>query len=143
IDGSVLSGQDRLSYEIFLRDLRMQLEGERFPGWMQPVNQFYSFSSFLPQLASGRGAQPFKTVQDYDNWLARGNAAVAMFDTAIANMREGMAAGVVQPKVLMEKVLPQLSAIIVDDPEKSLFWGPVTMMPEEFPAEDKARLTAA
>ncbi len=142
IDASALTGQDRLSYDIFVRETRMQLEGERFPGWMQPVNQFFSFASFLPQLASGRGAQPFKTVEDYDNWLKRGHAAVAIFDTAIANMRQGMQAGVVQPKVLMQKVLPQLDALIVDEPQKSLFWGPITMMPESIPAEDKARLTA-
>ena len=41
-------------------------------------------------------------------------------------MREGVKAGIVQPRVLMEKVLPQLEAnIAVDDPEKSIFWGPV------------------
>ena len=40
-------------------------------------------------------------------------------------MREGIKAGIVQPRVLMEKVLPQLDANIVDDAEKSIFWGPI------------------
>ena len=40
IDASALDGQDRLSYEIFRRDLQNELDGDRFPGWMQPVNQF-------------------------------------------------------------------------------------------------------
>ena len=48
-----------------------------------------------------------------------------IFDQAIVNMREGMKAGLVQPRVLMEKVLPQLDANIVDDVEKSIFWGPI------------------
>jgi uncharacterized protein (DUF885 family) len=54
-----------------------------------------------------------------------------------------MAAGVVQPKALMVKVIPQLDAIIKDKPEDTLFWGPIKNMPTDFSAEDKARLTAA
>lgn len=142
IKPDVLEGQARLSYDIFLRERRMSLEGERFPGWMQPINQFSNFSQFLVMLGSGASAQPFVTVKDYDNWRARGKAAPALFDTAIANMREGITTGVVQPKVLMLKVLPQLEAIIVDKPEDSKFWGPISKLPEDFSAEDKTRITA-
>ena len=141
-DPSSLDGQARLSYDMFVRDLETSIEGERFPRWMLPINQFGSFASFLPQLASGRGAQPFKTVEDYDNWIKRGAAIPAIFDSAIGNMRLGMKAGVVQPKVLMAKVIPQLEALIVSDPESSLFWGPIKLMPETFGAEDRARLDA-
>lgn len=143
IDGSVLDGQARLSYDIFLRDLRNSLESEKFPTWLQPVNQFNSFASFLAQLGSGSSAQPFATVQDYDNWLKRGAAAPAIFDQAIANMREGMQKGVVQPKVLMQKVLPQLDALIKDKPEDTLFWGPIKNFPEGMAEADKTRLTEA
>ena len=41
-----------------------------------------------------------------------------------------------QPRVLIEKVLPQLDAIKADDDVKSLFQRPVTKMPEEFPAAE-------
>ena len=58
-------------------------------------------------------------------------------------MREGMKAGIVEPRVLMEKVLPQLDANAVDDVEKSIFWGPVTDMPADFSAADRERLTTA
>jgi uncharacterized protein (DUF885 family) len=143
IDGSVLDGQARLSYDIFVRDLRIDLEGERFPGWMQPVQQFGSFASFLAQLGSGSSAQPFKTVKDYDNWLARAGASPVLFDQAIANMREGMAKGVVQPKALIQKVLPQLDALIKDAPEETLFWGPIKNLPADFAEADKTRLTEA
>jgi uncharacterized protein (DUF885 family) len=49
----------------------------------------------------------------------------------------------VQPRVLMERVLPQLSAHVVDDVTQSLFWGPITSMPAEFSPADRERLTAA
>ena len=143
IDPSVLDGQARLSYDMFVRDLKISLEGERFPGWMQPVEQFRSFASFAAQLGSGTGAQPFVTVQDYDNWIKRAGVFPTIFDTAIANMREGIIAGVVQPRALMEKVLPQLDALIKDKPEDTLFWTPVTNLPAEFSEADKTRLTEA
>ncbi|WP_146909046.1 DUF885 domain-containing protein [Arenimonas daejeonensis] len=138
-----LSGQDLLSYEIFVRDLELEIEGERFPGWQMPLNQFYNLSGQIAQLGSGTSAQPFKTVQDYDNWLKRAAAVPQLLATMQANMREGMAAGVVQPKVLMLKVIPQLDALVKDKPEDTLFWRPIAEMPEDFSAEDKARLTEA
>ncbi len=141
IDPSLLDGQARVSYDIFVRDRRLALEGERFPGWMQPVNQFRNFSQFFVQLGSGASAQPFVTVKDYDNWHARASVAPAIFDTAIANMREGIASGVVQPRVLMLKVLPQLESIIQDKPEDTLFWGPISKLPADFSDADKTRLS--
>ncbi len=137
-----LSGQDLLSYEIFLRDARSALAAEAFPGWMQPINQFYNIASIAVMLGSGTGAQPFNTVQDYDNWSRRSLGIPALFDQAIANMRQGMRAGVVQPRALMEKVLPQLDSIIKPGAEESLFWGPVRNLPADFSTEDKQRITA-
>jgi uncharacterized protein (DUF885 family) len=140
VDG--LSGQDLLSYQIFVQDAKNELEGERFPGWMQPVNQFYNIASTVVQLGSGTGAQPFKTVQDYDNWNKRATRIPVLFDQAIANMREGVKAGVVQPRALMEKVVPQLDALIKPKAEETLFWGPIKNFPASFSEADKQRLTA-
>lgn len=138
-----LTGQDLLSYQIFVRDAKNSLESEKFPGWMMPINQMGSLPSFAVQLGSGTGAQPFKTVEDYENWLARAGKLPQLFDTSIANMREGMKAGVVQPRALMVKVVPQLDALIKDKPEETLFWGPIQNMPKEFSDADRTRLTAA
>ncbi|WP_027081450.1 DUF885 domain-containing protein [Luteimonas mephitis] len=137
-----LSGQDLLSYEIFVRDAADSLESEKYPDWMMPVNQMGSIASYAIMLGSGTGAQPFKTVKDYDNWLARGNRLPVLFDSAIGNMRQGMAAGVVQPRALMEKVVPQLDALIKDKPEDTLLWRPITSMPADFSDADRKRLTA-
>ncbi|WP_372391085.1 DUF885 family protein [Xanthomonas sp. NCPPB 3582] len=137
-----LSGQDLLSYQIFVRDARSALAAEQFPSWMLPINQFYNIASIAVVLGSGTGAQPFKTVKDYDNWSRRALGIPDLFDQAIANMRAGMQAGVVQPKVLMQKVLPQLDAIIARSAEDSLFWGPIRNLPADMPEADKQRLTA-
>ena len=137
-----LQGQALLSYEIFVRDARNSLEGTQFPGWMQPLNQFYNFASTAVQLGSGTSAQPFKTADDYDDWRKRASQLPVVFDQAIANMRIGMREGVVQPTALMEKVLPQLDAIIKERAEDTLFWMPVKNMPDDIPAAERERITA-
>ncbi|MFA5940416.1 MAG: DUF885 family protein [Sinimarinibacterium sp.] len=143
VNAEQLSAQDRLSVEIFRRDRAEALDGERFPDELLPLDQFSSFANLAAQLGSGTSAQPFRTVQHHERWLRRAAQLPAIFDQAIANMREGVARGVVQPRALMEKVVPQLDALIVDDPRKSLFWMPIAQMPADFPAADRERLSAA
>jgi uncharacterized protein (DUF885 family) len=138
-----LDGQALLSYEIFVADLKDAIEGDKYPGWMLPINQMGSLVTYAAMLGSGTSAQPFKTVKDYENWLARGNRLPVLVDSMIGNMREGMKAGVVQPRALMVKVVPQIDAVTNDDPTKTLFWGPIQSMPADFSEADKARLTAA
>jgi uncharacterized protein (DUF885 family) len=138
-----LSGQHQLSYDIFTLNRESALESLKFPELLLPVDQFYNIANSFAQWGSGTSAQPFATVKDYDDWLKRAAKGPAIFDQAIVNMREGVKAGIVQPRVLMEKVLPQLQANISDDPEKSIFWGPITNMPKDFPQADRERLTTA
>ncbi len=137
-----LQGQDLLSYEIFVRDARASLAAERYPSWMMPISQYYNIGSIMAILGAGAGAQPFNTVQDYDTWSRRSLGIPELFDQAIDNMRQGMKAGVVQPRDLMEKVLPQLDAVIKPTAEESIFWSPIRTMPNTIPAEDKARISA-
>jgi uncharacterized protein (DUF885 family) len=138
-----LTGQDRLSYDIFTLNRESALEQYEFPDRLLPIDQFYNIANSFAQLGSGTSAQPFVTVKDYDDWLKRAAKMPVTFDQAISNMREGIKAGIVQPRVLMEKVLPQLEANVADDPEKSIFWGPITNLPKEFSAAERERLTAA
>ena len=120
---------------------RTRARGERFPFHLLPLNQAGSLLTLMPSLGSGSNAQPFATVQDYEHWLRRLDGLVVWMDQAIVNMREGMAKGVVQPRPVMEKVLPQLDAMIVAAPAGQ----PVLRSGEEFPAgfsaADRERLT--
>ncbi len=141
IDRDALNEQDKISYDLFVYQQEQSLEGEQFADWMLPVNQFFSVHNFFAQLGSGVSAQPFQTAEDYDNWLSRVDGMVVINQQAIDNMRQGMAEGVVQPKIVMEKVLPQLQAHIVDDVEQSVFYGPVNNLPEGFSEEQKQQIT--
>lgn len=143
IDRAKLTGQDVLSRDILVRDLKEELDNARFPSHLLPINQSGSVATFFAQLGSGQGFQPFRNAKDYADWLKRAEGVVTWMDQAILNMREGMAKGVVQPKVAMVKVVPQLTALISEDPEKSVFWGPVAALPKTgLPAAEQTRLTA-
>jgi uncharacterized protein (DUF885 family) len=143
IDPEKLSPADRISYEIFLRERKRTRAGERFPDYLLPINQVGGLLNFMPALGSGTNAQPFTSATDYENWLKRLDGLVAWMDQSIANMREGIARGVTQPRPVMEKVLPQLDAMIVARPEDSDYFAPVRSFPDGLPAADRERLTAA
>jgi uncharacterized protein (DUF885 family) len=147
IDPSGLGEQDRLNYEIFKFDRENALErhekGYNAFAALTPVNQFFGIAQTLVILGSGATAQPFATPEDYDNWISRSAGFAAYVDLAIAKMREGVERGVVQPRVIMEKSLPQLAAQVVADPETSDFWRPVANMPNAFTDEERDRISAA
>lgn len=137
-----LSDKDRLSYGILKSDIEEALRAERFPRWMLPISQTGGTPSFLALLGSGKSLQPFRTTKDYDDWIQRLTLAVPLFDGIVANLEVGMSKGVTQPRAVVEKVLPQLAALLVIDPEQSIFWGPIKDFPESITATDRTRITA-
>ena len=143
IDPESLQGQDRLTYETFRYSTEMELQSDAFPSHLQPMNQFYSIGNSFAQLGSGSSIHPFKTVKNYDDFLGRIDDFVVIMDQAIANMKIGMEQGIVQPRILMERVQPQLESQITDNVEESLFYTPIENMPENFSDDDRKRLTAA
>lgn len=143
IDREQLSRQDSLSYDLFRLNREQSLEGERFPGHLQPMNQRLQTLNSFVQLGSGTSVHPFKTIKDYDDWLSRIDGFFVYVDQAIANMQEGVRQGVVQPRILMTKALPQIESQIVDSAEDSGFWAPIENMPNEFSNEERKRLTVA
>src|SRR5512137_445567 len=143
VDRAALPVADQLSYDVFKSGREREIEGFKFPDELIPLNQFYSTPNSFAQLGSGNGMQPFKTVQDYDNFLKRLDGFVAWTDQAIVNMKQGVQRGYTLPRVLAERTLPQLEAHIVAKPEDSLYWGPIAKMPADFSAADRERLTRA
>ena len=139
-----LNDNDRISYDIFKREMEMQLENFSFKNdRLMPINQFYSPTLDFGQFGSGEGNQPFKTVTDYNNWLKRIDGFADFVDTAIASMLEGIKEGYVWPKALVAKMIPQAKDLVSADVTKSLFFGPINKFPKEFSEEDKKTITAA
>ena len=142
-DRSQLLTEDQLSHDILLWECEINLEQLKQPLELMPLNQFSSLNLAIAQFASGSSVQPFKTAQDYDNWLKRLEGFVAWGDTAIANMKRGLKVGLVLPKALTQKIIPQLEGFAQGPIEEHLFYTPIVNFPEDMPNGDKGRLTEA
>ncbi|GLP96922.1 DUF885 domain-containing protein [Paraferrimonas sedimenticola] len=140
IDRAQLSADMQLSYDMFIYNRELDLVSETFPSRFIPLNQFYSRIFTMAQLGSGGSAQPFNTVKDYRNWLERMDGFTAYLDRAIARMKEGMASKVVLPRTLVERMIPQIDAQLVEDPKESLFYSPIGQFPDSFSEAEKAEL---
>jgi uncharacterized protein (DUF885 family) len=142
-DRDELNDNDKISYDVFTREMNMSIEGLTFHDNYIPLNQFWGRQLDMGEMGSGSGNQPFKTVADYDNWIKRATAYTTWTDSAIIYFRKGIAANYVLPRSLVVKIIPELTAMETDSATKSLFYGPINLMPKDFSAADKQRLTTA
>ncbi len=145
IDRAALSPDEQISYDVFKWQTELALRGFE-PGILaavvvRPINQS-SLHAEMPDISSGKGVAPFKTVTDYENNLKRLGGFVLYLDRSIERMLEGLKAGVVQPKVVMEAVVTQLDKLIAQGVESSPYYGPILRFPDGFPPADRARLKA-
>ncbi len=142
VDTSKLSDKDRTSFDILNWDIDRSLDFFAFADNLMPINQFDCKILSLGQLGSGEGSQPFKTAADYEAWLRRISHFPAWADTAMSNMRRGMAQGWVLPKSLVVKVLPQLKPMAENPTATHLFFQPIGKLTKNTTISDadKARL---
>ena len=138
-----LGEQDQLTYDLLSYELNNAMQLESFPEHLLPLNQFDNVPSTLANYADGTGSQPLGTVAQYQAYLSRLKQLPAWIDQAIANMKQGMRAGIVQPKAITVAMLPQFQNLRAATPETSVYYSPVTRMPAQFSTADKQRLTAA
>jgi uncharacterized protein (DUF885 family) len=143
IDVDQLDDDARLTYDIFKYGREIEIAGYTFRSELLPLNQFSSEPMFFGQMGSGKSIQPFATVKDYDDFLKRIDGFAIWTDQAIVNMKAGVDGGIVQPKAVIEKTLPQLASFVVDDPQKSIFHGPIANFPATIDGKDRERLTKA
>lgn len=143
LDPATLDEPDRLTYEILAYRLAACREALRFDWHLLPVDHVgQRWPSRFPILGAGRGSHPFRTPQNYADFLGRVDGFVTWTDTAIVNMREGLARGITHPRHAMEKLVPQLDAQIVSDPQASLFYEPIRNFPEAFDEPTRRALAA-
>jgi uncharacterized protein (DUF885 family) len=147
INRDVLSPSERISFDVFKWQRELDLRGLQ-PDLLaltavRPLDHFNGFHTQFAELSAGDSVAPFKTVRDYDNGLARIDNFVAIMDRSIVRMRQGLASGVVQPKLVMDNVVEQLDAMIAEGVEGSSFLKPVNAFPAAVPVAEQARLKAA
>lgn len=147
IDRAALSRDDRIAYDVFRYQGRQLLDfydrGIVAIQAQLPIDHFSGEHVFYPDICSGKSVAPFDTVQDYDNGLKRLDGYALYLERTIGRMREGMAAGHTQPRLVMENILDQLGRQMAGGVEASPFYQPIKDLPGDFPATDRERLAGA
>lgn len=139
-DRTQLNESDQLNYDIIVWYTKNKLGANHNFVKYLPINQLSSVNLYIAQLASGSSTQPFVTVQDYDNWIKRLKDYNVWLDTALANMKEGITLGYVQPKSIVKKIIPQFEEMAKGPVEAHLFYSPVKNMPEGFTEAEKSAI---
>jgi uncharacterized protein (DUF885 family) len=150
IKAKKLTAEEQISLRILRRNLGLRIEGEQFysfadefsspRNYLMPMSQLLGFHLAFLGLPD---VQPFLSVKDYENYIARLRAFPKQADDAVVNMRKGISLGFVQPKAIVERMFPQLEAGAAADAKKSPLYAPVARFPKEFSDAEKARLAAA
>ncbi len=141
IDQSQLSEEEKNSYEIIKWETSIGKELLKRPTNLLPIQQFWGPYLTMAQFAGGTSAQPFKTEKDYRNFLARMEKYAIWLDSAQAYMKKGIEKGVVLPKSLIVKVVPQFENMITAKTEDNIFYTTIKTMPADFPENVKKELT--
>ena len=146
IDRTKLKATDRIAYDTFKRNTELDMGGltpaMRLLRDVRPIDHFFGAQTWYPDVSSGQGAAPFKTVLDYENNIKRHRQFAQQIDLAIGRFREGMKSGVVQPKLVVRNIVEQLDTQLKGGAEASTFMGPLKTFPDGISPVDRARLTA-
>ena len=140
IDRSRLAGQDAISYDLFLLDKKLNVEGQRFPAEYMPIDQMNGVQILFGQLAAN---SPFRDAKDYENYVARLAAFPKLIDQVIALMKRGIETGWVQPAVPLRSLASQIEGQITDDPLRNPLYKPFESFPQDVREADRARLREA
>jgi uncharacterized protein (DUF885 family) len=138
-----LDADARLTWDLLKYECDDKLATLPIPFHLVPVGHVDSMPVKLSQWAGGESAQPMKTVANYDHFLQRLKMLPAWIDQAIANMREGMARGITQPRELVERTLPQFDTVLTADPLQSPYLAATRNFPAGVGEADRKRITAA
>ena len=142
IDMTKLNEEEQNSYEIIKWEVSVGKELLKQPTNLMPIHQFSGTHLTMGQFAGGTSAQPFKTEKDYLNFLKRMDLYSVWIDSAMVYMKKGIAKGVVLPKALTEKVIPQFEEMPTPKIEDNLFYSSIKLMPNDFSEAVKKDLTA-
>jgi uncharacterized protein (DUF885 family) len=140
MDTKALERQDQVSAAMLALRLRTQLEELEGEEDRIPILVDAGFHIGLAQLPS---YAPRQTVKELEGYIARLRQTPRYFREHIALMRRGMATKFTMPRVVLDGYEVTISSHVVDDPTSSVFYRPLTQLPEAMPNADKERLRQA
>lgn len=107
---------------------------------LRPFNHFGGFHVAYPELSSPGSGVALETTGDFELLIARHRVLGRVFDNAMARFREGMAAGVTEPRLTVDNMVAQIDALLAQPMERSPFMSPARSFPPDVPMRDRVRL---
>ena len=139
IDRGALTEEEQLNYELFRRELQDTVDEFQFDGHLMPLHH----RGGVQNLDNTTNSIPLDTIADYDDWLARMGQIDTLIEQTIDLAEAGRKAGVMPPKILMQRIPGQIAAQLVDEAKDSPFYRIFAELPDTFPDADRRRLRAA
>ncbi len=133
-----LAPADQLNHELF----RHEYQGRVAVAPFQPEVWSISARGGPQTLNEVAEQMSFENTVDFEVWLRRLAALPRYLEQYTALLRDAAATGRTQPRVVMERVLPQLEMQLVERPEDSAFFERFREFPESVPQQDRQRLSA-
>jgi uncharacterized protein (DUF885 family) len=137
IDRAKLPAAEIVNYDMFRRQLEESIESHELGDEEMPINAdsgFHSGFSRLPQEV------PLATVKDYENYISRLRQWPRYVHEEIELMRRGIRRGFTVPRTTLTGYDRTMSAHVVDDVAKSVFWKPFEQFPSSVPESARDRL---
>jgi uncharacterized protein (DUF885 family) len=135
IPDAELSPAERLNKAVLAGSLRAEVVGIKWRSYEMPINSDVNVWNYLPAQV------PFRSVQEYRNYISRMRDIPRWFDENMANMRSGMKRGFTPPAVTM-KGRDATLANQIKPGKDSPFYAPFTLMPASIPAFEQDQLRA-
>jgi uncharacterized protein (DUF885 family) len=132
-----LSATERVNYDVYRPQIEVLIANQRFRDYEMPANADTTFWTDLGYTAR----RPFRTLQDYKNWIAQLHDIPRYFHEQMDEMRAGLKRGFTPPRVTMQGRDASITAVTDATPEASLFYTPFKAMPG-VPADEQAALRA-
>ncbi|WP_231739137.1 DUF885 family protein [Novosphingobium sp. FSW06-99] len=147
IDPAALDPPHRLSYAVFrqtLNDQHALLDpaAQALLG-VQPFNHFMGFPVEFPEMAATGEGGSLRTLGEIEARLALERGLPLVFANAEARFREGIASGVVEPRLTVVAMIAEIDAILARPPGTSLFMVPVRHLPPGTPQARRRRIERA
>ncbi|UGQ48260.1 DUF885 domain-containing protein [Massilia endophytica] len=136
---SRLSPAEQVNFAVYRAQIAALLANQRFREYEKPVNADSAFWSNL----AGESRKPFRTVEDYHNYVRQLNDVPRYFREEMDNMRAGLQRGFTAPKVTLMGRNKSVAAVAEAKPEDVAFFKPFKNMPSTIPAAEQASLREA
>jgi uncharacterized protein (DUF885 family) len=137
IDRGKLGDADAVNAEIWREQLRDRVADFELGAYQMPFNADSGFHTNFAQLPD---QMPFAGVGDYRNYLSRLRAWPRYVGQQIELMRMGIERGFTVPRATLDGYEGTISAHVVADPAKSVFYRPFERFPAAVPEAERQRL---